>query len=342
VTSLRYVAVPLGVNSFRPHAAANVLQYQFGDCKDKANLFNTLLRSLNIEAHLVLVPRFSQAHDDMPGLAFNHAISSVALGGETIWVDTTDDVCRFGMLPPGDSGRKVLVIDGKTSALTQLPNPDASQHQLKLHATVDCSEPGGPLPATFTASAVGYPDYELRAAARETRERGASLPLLAAKFRPVAGAFVLEKQIATPVAALDENFTWRGEGAFVGLAYGAGGKWQLHSPFWLPKEWDLALHRRKTALFLNEGYPLMLEEEFEFALPAKAQPAALPEVMENMQEPLRWKLEWVRVGDDKLAARLRAELARGELSRAETPVLQKQLRALLSALGASASFSAVP
>src|SRR5207244_11556112 len=81
VTGLRYVAVPLGVNSYRPHAAANVFKNQFGDCKDKANLFNALLHSLKIDAHLVLVPRFSQAHEAIPGLAFNHAISRVMLGG---------------------------------------------------------------------------------------------------------------------------------------------------------------------------------------------------------------------------------------------------------------------
>ena len=127
VAGLRYIAVEMGVNSLRPHAAANVLKNQFGDCKDKANLFNTLLRSQNIDAHLVLVPRFAQAHEAVPGLAFNHAISRVTLGNETIWVDTTDDVCRFGMLPPGDPGRKVLVIDGKTAALTQLPPPTAKE-----------------------------------------------------------------------------------------------------------------------------------------------------------------------------------------------------------------------
>src|SRR5438132_86585 len=92
VTRMRYVAVPLGINSFRPHGAANVLQNQFGDCKDKANLFNTLLHSLKLEAHLVLLPRFSQAYDNLPGLAFNHAISQVLLEGELLWVDTTDDV----------------------------------------------------------------------------------------------------------------------------------------------------------------------------------------------------------------------------------------------------------
>ena len=41
-------------------------------------------------------------------------------------------------------------------------------------------------------------------------------------------------------------------------------------------------------------------------------------------------------------ARLRAELARGELTSAETPVVQQQLRELLAALAAGASLSAAP
>ena len=108
------------------------------------------------------------------------------------------------------------------------------------------------------------------------------------------------------------------------------------APFWLPKEWDLALHHRLSALFLNQGYPLLLDEEFEFSLPPKAKPAGLPDARENKTEPLRWSIEWVRVGDDKLAARFRAELVRGELSLAETPVFQKQLRELFAVLAAGA------
>ena len=68
---------------------------QYGDCKDKANLYNTLLHSLKIDAQLVLVPRFTQANDDLPGFAFNHAISRVKLDGDFLWVDTTDGICRF-------------------------------------------------------------------------------------------------------------------------------------------------------------------------------------------------------------------------------------------------------
>jgi hypothetical protein len=57
---------------------------------------------------------------------------------------------------------------------------------------------------------------------------------------------------------------------------------------------------------------------------------------------LRWRVEWAKLGDDKLVARLHAELAQGELTVAATPVLQKQMRELLAALAAGASLPAAP
>src|SRR5206468_8746644 len=142
---------------------------QFGDCKDKASLFSTLLRSQHIDAHLVLVPRFTQAHEAMPGLAFNHAISRVTLGNETVWVDTTDDVCRFGMLPPGDPGRKVLVINGQKGGLVQLPAPEPGAQRLQISGEIGWLDGSEALPADVQAVASGYPDYQLRASARDAR-----------------------------------------------------------------------------------------------------------------------------------------------------------------------------
>jgi hypothetical protein len=330
------------VNSFRPHAAANVLRNQYGDCKDKANLFNALLHTLKIPAHLVLVPRFSQANDGIPGLSFNHAISRVTLGGDFIWVDTTDDVCRFGMLPPGDPGRKVLVIDGESKTLTQLPEPDPKEHQLKLHAEFDGSNPATEMPVSFQATAMGYPDYELREAARATQRHAGSLPLLEARFRPVNGSFALDKQTATDVSTLGENFAWTAEGTFVGASSVSGSTGTLRAPFWLPKEWELSLHHRKAPLYLNQGYPLLLEEEFEFSLPPKTGLVRLPANCENAAEPLKWRLTWKQAGETRLTASLRAELAHGELTEPETDTIRKQLRSLLTALGASASFALPP
>ena len=339
VTRLRYVAVPMGVNSFRPHAASTVFQNQFGDCKDKANLFNTLLRALNMEGHLVLVPRFSQADEAVPGLSFNHAIAQARVGGETLWIDTTDDVCRFGMLPPGDPGRKVLVIDGNADTLSQLPLPKPQDHQLTLRGEVDASRPADGVTVKLDAHTKGFPDYELRQIARGTLEHAKSLALLETKLRPTAGSFALEKQNSTSVAALDEDFSWHGEGNWIGGISKASGMTILRAPFWLPKEWDQALNRRTTALFLNQGYPLTLDEEFEIQSPAGAQPSALPGVLENKTEPLRWRIEWAKLGGDKLSVRLHVELARGEFSAGETPAMQKQLRELMEALAGGISVS---
>jgi hypothetical protein len=349
VTSLRYVAVPLGVNSFRPHAAANVFKNQFGDCKDKANLFNTMLHSLDIDAHLVLVPRFRQAYDALPGLAFNHAISRVTLPDETLWIDTTDDVCRFGMLPPGDSGRKVLVITDQTNSLTQLPAADLGRHKLAVRAQIDCTRGSDALPTTFEVVAFGYPDYELRESSRAAREHAGAVPFLSHRYRISAGSFALQKQSATSVAALDQDFTWHAQGDLVGpLSYlpGKSGN-SAHEPrntqllrpsFWLPKEWDLALNQRKSALFLNRGYPLTLDEQLDFALPLGSQVDALPDPAASTQGPLKWKIEWSKSGDSKLRATLNAELSKGELSNAETASLQQQLRALLNAANAAITF----
>jgi transglutaminase-like putative cysteine protease len=342
VTALRYVAVPLGVNSLRPHAAANVLKHQFGDCKDKANLLNALLHGLSLNAQLVLVPRFSRAYDLVPGVGFNHAISRLNLDGETMWVDTTDDVCRFGLLPPGDPGRKVLVIDGQTTTLTQLPEPDPRDHQLYITGELEAVTGEDAWPARLSARAQGYPDYELREVARETKDKYSATPLLAARFRPVNGSFGLDQQSASSLSAMTEDFSWRAQGAFVGLSSVASGKRLLRAPVWLPKEWDSALHRRRSPLFLNQGYPLTLDEQFTVELPAGLPVIELPACRENNEAPLRWRMEWARVGDDKLVPHFHAQLVRGELSLDETVAFQKQLRGCLTALGVSACFGSSP
>jgi hypothetical protein len=342
VTGLRYVMVPLGVNSHRPHAAANVLHNQFGDCKDKANLFNTLLRSVNVEARLVLVPRFTQAHEGLPGLAFNHAISCVTVGGQTQWVDTTDDVCRFGMLPPGDPGRHVLVIDGKTTALTPLPIPQASDHRLRLLAALDLATPTQALPTTIQVQASGYPDYALRTSAREMKGRRSTLPLLAAQCRPANGLFALAEQHSTPVSALTEDYAWKASGTSVGLVAPAGDDWAVRAPFWLPREWDGAVHRRQAPLFLQQGYPLTLEEDLDFTLPVGTQAVRLPAAKENQEPPLSWRVAWKDAGGGQVRASLRAQLVRGELSGDAVAAFQQQVSDLVAACAEGVTFQKEP
>ncbi len=342
VTGLRYVAVPLGVNSFRPHAAANVLGNQFGDCKDKANLLNTLLHALNLEAHLVLVPRFSQADENLPGFAFNHAISQVRLGTEVLWLDTTDDICRFGMLPPGDPGRKVLVVDAKSPGLVSLPSPEPRAHRLELRGTLDLAADADAPPVKMVVTAVGFADYQMRTAAQGQSHHPAALPLLAAHFFPVTGAFGATSQSHSPVSDLGADFLWQAGGGFAGLLTVQDGHGLLRTPFWVPREWEHLLHRRRQPFFLNQGYPLRLDQEYAITLPEGAREIRLPAPRESAVQPLSWRVEWQNSAAGLVTVRFRVEIARGDLAAADTPALQGQWRALLSALGAALEFNLPP
>ena len=239
-------------------------------------------------------------------------------------------------------GARFLVIDGKSAALTQLPLPAADAHQLKVRASVDCRGEGNVLPATMDATAIGFPDYELRLMAGEMKGNKTSAPLLGINFRPASGVFGLEKQSHTPASDLSGDFEWQAEGSYAGVLTASEIKRAFEVMFWVPKEWDLALGQRQTGLFLNQGYPLWLDEEFEFALPAKARKSIYRRAVEIPWSRWPGRLSGARRATRSWWRSCTLELARGELSRAETPVFQKQLRELFSALAVQANFTLSP
>ncbi len=291
VTRLRYVSIPLGVNSYRPHAAASVLENRYGDCKDKANLLNALCRAEGIEAQLVLVPRFSEANEAVPGLAFNHAISRVELPGGPMWLDPTDDVCPFGMLPPGDPGRDVLVVEAGVTGLVRLPEPDAEAHRLEI----DWNFAGAN--GTVDLRASGFSGYAMRGAMRSVAAYGGTLPLLtAADLEPVAGVLRTSGGVGSLPGEIEADFAWSADVERIG-----GG---TVSPFVLPREWALALQPRTRAVLLNEGYPLVFVQTVRGA-EARSNGAS------GLGGPLEWELTW-KDGVGRLEVRLRQAEFGGE------------------------------
>jgi hypothetical protein len=220
-----------------------------------------------------------------------------------------------------------------------------------VRSQIDCTGGFDALPTTFEIVATGYPDYELRESSRAAKEHAGAVPFLSHRYRISSGSFALQKQRATSVAALDQDFTWQAQGDLVGpLSYLPGkSDNSAHEPsntqlavlrpsFWLPREWDLALNQRKSALFLNQGYPLTIDEQLEFALPLRSRVNALPRAAASTQGPLKWNIKWSKPSDSKLRVTLNAELSTGELSNAETASLQQLLRALLNAANTAITF----
>jgi transglutaminase-like putative cysteine protease len=124
---VRYLGLEIGPNTHQPHPPEQVLAQRFGDCKDKALLLATLLRTLGIPAHVALVSAHRQggvAHLLPSAWAFDHAIVRAQVAGRTEWVDATQTHRRGrlgtrGSLPYG----KALVLAPGTTDLEPIPQP---------------------------------------------------------------------------------------------------------------------------------------------------------------------------------------------------------------------------
>ena len=170
----------------------------------------------------------------------------------------------------------------------------------------------------------------------------AALPLLAAHFFPVTGAFGATSQSHSPVSDLDADFLWQAGGVFAGLLAVQDRQCLLRAPFWVPREWEHLLHRRRQPFFVNQGYPLRLDQEYAITLPDGARDVRLPATRQSAAPPMIWSVEWQNSATGSVTARFRVEIALGDLAAADTAALQGQWRALLSALGAALEFNLPP
>ena len=125
---IRYVGIEYGQAGYQPHYASEIFKNKYGDCKDKAILFVTMLKALGIEAYPVLIGTRGtpEAIKDFPEVIFNHCIAALELEGKRIFLDITAEVCSFGDLPYDDQERNALVFkkDGYEIAATPGILPD--------------------------------------------------------------------------------------------------------------------------------------------------------------------------------------------------------------------------
>jgi transglutaminase-like putative cysteine protease len=137
---VRYLGIEIGENSHQPSDPSAVFQRRFGDCKDKALLFVTILRALGVEAYPVLVNTESRhtLDDWQPtAFAFDHVIAQVRLGAQTYWVDPTRTyqsgplAARY--LPNYERG---LVVRPGTTSLTALPKSAAPKRTVTEYFNV--------------------------------------------------------------------------------------------------------------------------------------------------------------------------------------------------------------
>ncbi|MFH0794949.1 MAG: DUF3857 domain-containing protein, partial [bacterium] len=133
VSDIRYLGYELGVHGYKPHAAVEVCNAQYGDCKDKATLLVAMLQEAGISANLVLIRTRQRGEIDysVPSLGlFNHAIAVIPdLNGERYFLDATATYSGFDELPYGDRGRHVFVVGKEGGYFADIPEAISSDNQ---------------------------------------------------------------------------------------------------------------------------------------------------------------------------------------------------------------------
>ena len=148
---IRYVAIEIGIGGFQPHKAADTFRYQYGDCKDKANLLATMLREIGVPSYYVIVHTSrGMVVPDVPSarFSFNHVILAIELpagsphfpasdmqskDSQLLFFDPTNPLTPLGELPYYLQSGYGLVVKGNSGRLVQLPLADSDSNRLRRY-----------------------------------------------------------------------------------------------------------------------------------------------------------------------------------------------------------------
>jgi tetratricopeptide (TPR) repeat protein/transglutaminase-like putative cysteine protease len=118
-----YVSLSFGIGRYQPHSAEDVLENEYGDCKDKHTLLAALLKAAGYEAWPALMNASRKVDPEIPSPGqFDHVITAVPRGASMLWLDTTPEVSPFGLILANLRDRYALVIPpSKAASLMMTP-----------------------------------------------------------------------------------------------------------------------------------------------------------------------------------------------------------------------------
>lgn len=140
--NFRYVSLSLGLGRYQPHSATDVLHDQYGDCKDKHTLLESLLQAEGLYASSVLINSSRKLDVDVPSPSqFDHVITMLPLGNQEIWMDTTTEVAPFRLLAYTLRKKQALVIPAnnglphleETPSDTPMPDTELAEIDGKIN-----------------------------------------------------------------------------------------------------------------------------------------------------------------------------------------------------------------
>jgi tetratricopeptide (TPR) repeat protein/transglutaminase-like putative cysteine protease len=169
--NIRYVSLSFGIGRYQPHAASEVLQNGYGDCKDKHTLLQALLAAEGIQSYPVLIQSERKLDPDVPSPAqFDHVITAARVGPNLTWLDTTAEVAPYGLIAYQLRNKEaVIASNDSVGGLRRTPAEVSVHNRTELDVKAKVSELGT-LDADVELAATGDGDWPLRATFREVAQ----------------------------------------------------------------------------------------------------------------------------------------------------------------------------
>ena len=162
--SINYISLALDLGKgggYTPRPSNEVFKTKFGDCKDKTNLLQGLLKIKGIDLYpLIVYSGKTKIFEQWPSSSqFNHCIAAIKIDeafdspatidhpklGKLLLFDPTSTFTPFGDLPTSLQGSKGLILAGDKGGLIDIPHIPLENNLLKRDIIVEVLKNGNAL-----------------------------------------------------------------------------------------------------------------------------------------------------------------------------------------------------
>ncbi len=139
----RYVSIQLGIGGWQPFEASFVHEKKYGDCKALSNYTRVLLERYGVMSYYTLIRAGkykNEVVEEFPNAHFNHAIVTVPMEKDTVFLECTSQTNPFGYMGIFTTNRNALMITPEGGKLVPTKKYTPEQNSQITQIKVDLSD----------------------------------------------------------------------------------------------------------------------------------------------------------------------------------------------------------